>query len=279
MLEWAGHVGPMPRLSRLPLGGEVSFACGADRRCTGVWRAGRRLTCPYGAQITPAARSAQCPSCAALDRSSSIAADTRLDDPRIFAVYLAHHGSAIKVGITAAERGQTRLLEQGALASTVLSVGTLASGRRAENLLSAALGLPDRISTARKRAARADPGNQVGRAADLMAAASHAQQLAWPQGQDRSQPRVRDHVATYGLPDRGLRPDAEVLPLDPGCVVRGTVNCRIGADIYLDTPAGVVLLDTRLLAGWALHRAEPDAAFSARLRTATACTGDHDVLF
>jgi Protein of unknown function (DUF2797) len=227
----------------------------------------------------PDARTAQCSSCAALDRSSSIAADTRLDDPRTFAVYLAHHGSAIKVGITAAERGTSRLLEQGALASVILSAGSLVSARRAEILLGAALGLPDRVSAARKRAARACPGTQARRATDLMTAVREAQQLDWPEGQIRSEPRVSDHLAAYGLPEGGLRPSAEVLPLAPGCVVRGTVSCRTGADLYLDAPAGLVLLDARLLAGWALHRADPGATFTAPLHIADPRAADHDLLF
>jgi hypothetical protein len=227
----------------------------------------------------PDARTARCSSCTALDRSSSIAADTRLDDARIFAVYLAHHGSAIKVGITAAERGLSRLLEQGALASVILSTGTLVSARRAETLLGAALGLPDRVSSSRKRAARACPGTQARRAADLLTAARQAQQLAWPEGQVRSEPQVSDHLAVYGLPEVGLRPGAEVLPLEPGCVIRGTVSCRTGADIYLDAPAGRVLLDARLLTGWAVQRAGPGAAFTAPLHVADPRTAQHDVLF
>jgi hypothetical protein len=31
--------------------------------------------------------------------------------------------------------------------------------------------------------------------------------------------------------------------------------CTIGTDLYLDTAVGLVLLDTRLLTGWALSRA------------------------
>lgn len=68
--------------------------------------------------------------------------DTALDDHREFSVYLAHHGSVVKAGITASERGQARLLEQGALSSLILSTGTLLSARRCEALLTTALGVP-----------------------------------------------------------------------------------------------------------------------------------------
>lgn len=215
-----------------------------------------------------------------MDRSCSIAADTRLDDPRPFAVYLAHHGKAgIKVGISAVERGTARLLEQGALASAVLSTGTLASARRAEQLLGTALGLPDRVTTDRKRAARPHPGTPTGRAADLLATADRARQLTWPEGQVRREALVADHTGVYGLPEGGLRPDAQVLPLSPGRTVAGTVVCRIATDVYLDTAAGLVLLDTRLLAGWALTRAVSSATLPAALEDFAHEEATQDALF
>ncbi len=210
-------------------------------------------------------RTAQCPACRAADRTDSIAADTRLHDPRPFAVYLAHHGCVVKVGITAVERGEARMLEQGALASAVISSGTLTSARRTENLFGTALGLPDRISAARKRRARTRPGTASGRAADLLAAAERASQLVWPQGQDRRETKVRDHTSAYGLPAGGLRPTAAMLPLAPGNMISGRIVCRIGTDLYLDIDSGLVLLDTRLLAGWALCRAELGTALTASL--------------
>jgi hypothetical protein len=232
----------------------------------GLWRGGRRLYCPTSAPIAAAARTAQCPSCQALDRSSSIAADTRLEDPRPFAVYLAHHGTMIKVGITAVERGTARLLEQGALASTVISIGTLPAARRAENLLTTALGLPDRASAERKRAARIHPGTPGQRTDELLAAAERSRQLNWPQGQNRQQPSVIDHAGTYHLPPAGLSPAAVLLPLTPGHTVSGHVACHIGSDLYLETAAGLVLLDTRYLTGWALDRAAAGAPFTAALQ-------------
>jgi hypothetical protein len=238
------------------VGADLAFTAGPDRQCTGVWRAGRRHPCPVAAPLQPAARSGQCATCQTLDRSSSIAADTRIDDPRPFTVYLAHHGAAgIKVGITAVTRGSARLLEQGALASTVLSTGTLASARRTEHVLGAALGLPDRVSTTRKRAARAHPTTPAARAADLLATRERTRQVTWPEGQDRRESPPVDHCHTYGLPQDGLRPAAEVLPLAAGSTVAGKAVCTIGTDLYLDTAVGLVLLDTRLLTGWALSRA------------------------
>ncbi|UED84479.1 DUF2797 domain-containing protein [Streptomyces profundus] len=268
--EWAGP-GGVSRTSPLPVGTELALAAGADRRCVGVWRSGRQLACPTAALIDPAARGARCASCQTLDRLHSVAADTSLDDPRPFTVYLAHHGTVVKVGITAVERGSARLLEQGALASTVLSTGPLPAARRCEHLLGTALGLPDRVTATRKRDARARPAEPGERAAALLATAERAHRLpGWPEGQARRDPpAVVDHTAAYPLPADGLRPAMAVAPLAPGQVLRGTVRCRIGGDLYLDAPNGdsgrSVLLDTRLLAGWALERAAADARSSAAL--------------
>ncbi|MBY8877713.1 DUF2797 domain-containing protein [Actinacidiphila acidipaludis] len=271
VMEWVtdGRV-RRSRASGLLLGAEPAFRVGEDRRCLGVWRAGRRVRCVQGAVLPPQARSGQCAECAVLDRSNSIAADTRPDDPRTFAVYLAHHGSAVKVGITGAGRGSTRLLEQGALASLFLSSGTLMSARRSEHVLGAALGLPDRVATERKRDARRRPGTADGRAAELRSLAARVRALSdWPPaGQQPRDPQVTDHAAAYGLPGDGLHPRAAVAPLSPGAVVAGRIACRIGTDLYLedagDAP-GLVLLDTRRLTGWSLEPSPPGARRTARL--------------
>ncbi|MGI5249119.1 DUF2797 domain-containing protein [Actinacidiphila glaucinigra] len=146
------------RRSPVRLGDPLALAVepGAVRRCTGVWRAGRWTPCPRAAELPAQARRDQCEQCAALDRSRSVAADTRLDDPRPFAVYLAWFGPGLgKVGITAAERGSARLLEQAAICFTFLGRGPLMAARRSESVLGTALGIPDRVSTSAKRAARA----------------------------------------------------------------------------------------------------------------------------
>lgn len=265
-LEWSAPDGRGERASPLPIGVDLAFTTGADRQCTGLWRAGRRHRCQDAAPLQATARSGQCAVCQSLDRSYSVAADTRMDDPRPFAVYLAHHGEAgIKVGITAVARGTARLLEQGALASTILSTGTLASARRTEHVLGAAMGLPDRVTTARKRTARAHPATPAARATDLLAAAARTEQVTWPEGQSRREPQPVDHCDTLGLPQGGLHPTAQVLPLAAGATVAGKVACTIGTDLYLDTEAGLVLLDTRLLTGWALSRAT-GTAFTAPLQ-------------
>jgi hypothetical protein len=241
------------------------------------------VPCTARTPIDARAKSGQCDSCAAIARSRSVATDTALNDPREFAVYLAHHGSVIKAGITATERGQARLLEQGALSSLVLSAGTLLSARRCEALLTTALGLPQQVHTARKRAARLTPGTASTRAAELAVVAQQAASLDWPPGQTRTATDPIDHTRTYGLPEAGIAPDHQFDPLQPGATINGEVTCRIGRDLYLTTPAGIALLDTGLLEGWALNRAADDAPLTAPMTPVTkpraTTETQHDVLF
>jgi hypothetical protein len=212
-----------------------------------------------------------------------VATDTALDDPREFSVYLAHHGSLIKAGITATERGQARLLEQGALSSLIVSAGTLMSARRCEALLTAALGLPQQVHTARKRAARLAPAAPSTRAAELAAVVEQTADLDWPSGQTRTTSDPVDHTATYGLPEDGIAPDRQLDPLQPGSTINGEVICRIGRDLYLSAADRVVLLDTGLLQGWALDRAHDNVPFTAPTtpiaKPRATPESQHDVLF
>ncbi|WP_436767079.1 DUF2797 domain-containing protein [Streptomyces sp. URMC 123] len=262
---------PTERISPLPLGADPALQVGEDRRCVGIRRGGQRVPCARGGAELPAPHlGGQCPVCSALDRSSSIAADTRLDDPRPFRVYLASFGTGgpVKVGITAAERGTSRLLEQGALASVFLAEGPLAAARRAENVLAAALGVPDRVLVPAKRRARARPSTPGERADELVRWARRARAVSgWADTLDaHDEPLPEDHAARYGLPGAGVAPDREALPPAPGDVLAGRVHCLVGADLYLETPGGLILLDSRLLSGWALRRAPAGAVWSAPIR-------------
>ncbi len=277
-LEWAGAGGAL-RSSELRLDAELAFVFGTDRRCIGFWRSGRRLACSTETVLTAAGRSSQCADCQAMERSNSIATDTRLDDPRPFSVYLAHHGSVIKVGITAAERGEARLLEQGALASTFISTGSLVGARRIEKLLTTTLGLPDRVSTSRKRRARDQPGSTAEREARLVSIAEQVAGLPWPDGQSRSEIQVRDHVAVYGLPAGGVRPDVELRTPVPAGVITGQIACTIGSDLYLRTSAGLALLDTHVLAGWTLGRAAAGAVLAVPLEKVELPPREQEALF
>lgn len=281
-LEWLSPAGDV-RASAVDLGLRLSLRVGPDRRCTGLWWDGRRVPCTGRSLINAGAKSGQCDSCTAIARTRSVATDTVLDDPREFCVYLAHHGSVVKAGITATERGEARLLEQGALSSMVLSAGTLLSARRCEALLTTALGVPQQVHTARKRSARLAPGTASTRAAELVAVAEQAAGLDWPPGQSRTATGPVDHTLAYGLPDGGIAAEQEIDPLQAGATINGEVVCRIGRDLYLSTLAGIVLLDTGLLQGWALNRAEDNALLTARTtplaKPRATAEIQHDVLF
>ncbi|MEU4091478.1 DUF2797 domain-containing protein [Streptomyces sp. NPDC026673] len=253
------HPGYGDRRSPVRLGESLALAVepGAVRHCTGVWRSGRWTPCPRAEELPPQARRDQCEQCAALDRSRSVAADTRLDDPRPFAVYLAWFGPGLaKVGITAAERGSARLLEQAAICFTFLGRGPLMAARRAESVLGTALGIPDRVATAAKRAARANLPPAHLRAAEL--SALHEAATAVPEWRDTLAPtgfQPVDHATVFGLEPEAPQAAAAVTGLAPGTALTGTVRAVAGGDVYLRAPgpaAPVVLLDSRLVPGWPL---------------------------
>jgi hypothetical protein len=186
-----------------------------------------------------------------------VAADTIADDPRPYHVYLAWFGPGLlKVGITAEERGSARLLEQGAVCFSWLGLGPLMAARRSEELLRAALRVPDRIPYGEKRAVRsALPGSAAERAAEIVDL--HARALAlreWPESLRREPCRPVDHVDVFGL--AGL--PAAVGEVS-GLVAGGVVVAAAGPDIHLATGRGVVVLDTRLMTGWELTPAGGDA--------------------
>lgn len=223
---------------------------GGGRTCVGA----RGHSCPLRAAVPERSTGARCEECARLDRAHSVAADTIADDPRPYHVYLAWFGPGLlKVGITAEERGSARLLEQGAVCFSWLGLGPLMAARRSEELLRAALRVPDRIPYGEKRAVRsALPDSAADRAAEL--ADLHAQALAlreWPDSLHREPYQPVDHVEVFGLTDLPA-PVGEVSGLTAGGVVSGEVLAAAGPDLHLATGRGVVVLDTRLMTGWEL---------------------------
>ncbi len=274
-LEWSATTPRTP----LRLGDEIAFTTGPDRQCIGIWRNGKRLGCPTRTPLAATAHGPLCPECQTMDRSYSIAADTSLDDPREFAVYLAHHGSRVKIGITAADRGSARLLEQGALSSAFLSSGTLAAARRVERLFTSAFGVTDRVTSPTKRTARQSPPTAAERLSELHALAANIDSLDWPEGQTIRTIDVVDHTPTYGLPADGILPAHAVTGLAPGAVVSGRIACQIARDVYLETSHGLVLVDTQLLSGWSLTPADSAAAFTAATQPVAAPVLPQDSLF
>lgn len=263
--------------------GEPALVAVGERRCTGVWCGGRRTPCPTAAVVPVTGTSAQCPDCRRLDRSMSVAADTRADDQQPYAVYLAWFGPGLlKVGITAAARGTARLLEQGAVAFTMLGRGPLMTARRTEDLLGRALGVRDRVAYSAKRAARVALPPVDRRFEEL--AALHRRAVALPGLPGSLDPlpfAPVDHGEAFGL-DRltaavqGGRDFGTVTHLEDGAVVAGELLGAAGPDLHLRTGGGVLAVDTRLMAGWVLRPASPGARTTAPARPVTAPAGSSD---
>jgi len=252
VLAWEGG-----RSSGLERGKRVAFAVVPEgvRTCVGA----RGHACAARAVVSGRSTGGRCEECARLDRAHSVAADTFADDPRPYHVYLAWFGPGmVKVGITAVERGSARLLEQGAVAFTWLGRGPLMAARRAEELLRAALRVPDRIPYGDKRVVRAELPPTAERVAELAELHARAVVLGgWPESLERAPFRAVDHSGAFGL--EGLpRADGVVSELVAGGVVSGTVLAAAGPDLHLATGRGVVALDTRLMTGWELTAAERD---------------------
>ncbi|OEJ39827.1 hypothetical protein AR457_18245 [Streptomyces agglomeratus] len=264
-LVWYGGGGRLEhveRVSELTYGNDVAFrVTGEDRLCVGVRRGG----CPLRSVVPRRSSGGQCPECARLERSRSVAADTMADDPRPYAVYLAWFGPGmVKVGITADERGSARLLEQGAVAFTWLGRGPLMAARRAEELLRAALGVPDRIPYKEKRAVRSSLPGRAERAREIEELHRRAGALAgWPESLERAPFEAVDHAGVFGL--EGLRPMTGVVTeLAPDGTVVGRLLAAAGPDLHLGTADGaVVVLDTRLMSGWELAGVGPEGGAAA----------------
>ncbi|MEU8757719.1 DUF2797 domain-containing protein [Streptomyces sp. NPDC048659] len=257
-LRWDGG-----RVSALGYGRAIGFRAVGERRCSGA----RGNACPVGAPVGGRSTGGRCAECARLDRAHSVAADTLLDDPRTYRVYLAWFGPGmVKVGITREERGDARLLEQGAVAFSWLGRGPLMAARRTEEVLRHALAVPDRIPYARKRAVRTalPPAPERARAVEEL----HGRAVgvgAWADTLEPLAPEVHDHADVFRLD--GLPPlDAGVAELVPGGVVAGRLLAAAGPDLHLlDADGRHLALDTRLLTGRGIESAPAGARVSVPL--------------
>ncbi|MFF3754136.1 DUF2797 domain-containing protein [Streptomyces sp. NPDC002018] len=256
-LRWGGagpallwERGRERRERELRWGFELGFRALGIRGCGGA----RGNVCPLGAAIGGRSTGGLCPECARLDRAHSVAADTVADDPRTYRVYLAWFGPGlVKVGITAEERGPARLLEQGAVVFGWLGRGPLMAARRTEELLRTALGVPDRIPYAEKRAVRSALPPRAERAAEIEEVHARAVALeGWPHSLERVGFTAVDHTEVFGLD--GLAPATGVVSeLVDGGRVAGRLVAAAGPDLHLATgDGGLVVLDTRLMTGWEL---------------------------
>ncbi|WP_282689515.1 MULTISPECIES: DUF2797 domain-containing protein [unclassified Streptomyces] len=274
-VRWPGEVpelgwsrGGRRRVSVLAYGAGLGFRAVGERHCVGA----RGNVCPLGAVVPGRSTGGRCAECARLDRAHSVAADTMADDPRTYRVYLAWFGPGlVKVGITGEERGAARLREQGAVAFSWLGRGPLMAARRTEEVLRAALGVPDRIPYARKRVERGhlpDTDERAAEVAELYARAAALEGRGWPESLERLPLEVVDQVGIFGL-DRAPEAEAESGPepvplpvsvpvravreLVDGGVVAGRLVAAAGPDLHLAVAGGgVVVLDTRLITGWDL---------------------------
>jgi hypothetical protein len=258
VLAWEGG-----RVSPLTPGKELGFRAEGQRRCVGA----RGNPCPLVAVVSGRATGARCAECARLDRAHSVAADTMADDPRTYRVYLAWFGPGmVKVGITAEERGPARLLEQGAVVFSWLGRGPLMAARRTEELLRSALGVPDRIPYADKRAVRAALPGVAERAAEVEELHRRAVGLTgWAESLERIGFEAVDHAGVFGL-DGLPAATGVVRELVDGGVVAGRLVAAAGPDLHLRTAGdGVVVLDTRLMTGWALVGSDSGAGVTVPL--------------
>ncbi|MER7516950.1 DUF2797 domain-containing protein [Streptomyces sp. NPDC126499] len=247
-LRWEGG-----RLSALSPGRDIAFRAVGERRCVGA----RGNPCPLAAVVPGRGTGSRCADCARLDRAHSVAADTLADDPRPYRVYLAWFGPAmVKVGITAEQRGDARLLEQGAVAFSWLGRGPLMAARRTEEVLRHALAVPDRIPYARKRAVRHVLPPVEERAREVRELYGRAVGVGvWAETLEVLPCRVHDHVDVFGIGDLPAY-DGSVVELVSGGVVAGRLLAAAGPDLHLLDPGGRHLaLDTRLMSGWVLEAA------------------------
>ncbi|MFJ9571736.1 DUF2797 domain-containing protein [Streptomyces bacillaris] len=247
------------RVSVLAYGSGLGFRAVGERHCVGA----RGNPCPVAAVVPARSTGGRCPECARLDRAHSVAADTLADDPRPYRVYLAWFGPGlVKVGITREERGGARLREQGAVAYTWLGRGPLMAARRTEEVVRAALGVPDRIPYARKRSVRGQlPGERerFEEVVELYGRAVGLQGHGWPESLEHLPLEVVDHARMFGL-DRSARATRAVGELVDGGVVAGRLVAAAGPDLHLEVDeGGVIVLDTRLITGWELAAVAPEA--------------------
>jgi hypothetical protein len=240
-------------------GAVIRWTLHVPRQCTGVWDGASRIPCPPATQLPHDSTDSQCAACAGLDRGRQIARDAALgDDDRTYVLYLAWFGPGlIKIGLTAADRGRDRLLEQGAIAFTPLAAGPYTPIRQAERLASGTGLAQERISSRGKATAWWNLPPPAERAALLADARDHLiKRVTWPGRAQLVPCTVTDQAADFGL-DR-VRPGAytEVTGIHDNATISGEILLVIGRHLLLQTAIGLVMADMRRAAGWAIRAAD-----------------------
>jgi hypothetical protein len=173
------------------------------------------------------------------------------DDGREYVLYLAWFGPGlIKIGLTAADRGRDRLLEQGSITFTMLAAGPYAAVRQAEQAASTA-GLASERITARSKIAAWPKLPAPQERAELLAAARDrlTSHFSWPH-QIRLMPGgVSDQAQDFGLTEQVPDSWQEVTAIRDGGILAGQIRFVVGRHLLLDTSAGPLLCDMRRAAG------------------------------
>jgi len=181
------------------------------------------------------------PRCAEPCHRRDIARDAALgDDGRQYLLYLAWFGAGlVKVGLTAADRGRDRLLEQAAITFTPLATGPYTPIRQAERLASAAGLATERISSRAKITAWWYLPSPAERAAELTEARDRvAGQVTWP-GRVRLLPcAVTDQAADFGLDQNPPGAYAEVTGFSDPAALDGQILIAAGRHLLLRTASG-----------------------------------------
>lgn len=236
------------------IGRHLGWKLTGPRRCIGVWSGTHRRACPAATLVPENGTDAQCPACATDDRGRALARDVAPDDGRTFALYLAWFGPGlIKVGLTAADRGRDRLLEQGAITATMLGTGPYTAVRRAERTIAAAGLAAERIGARAKANAWWNLPNGADRARQVIDARTEILDKApLPPGIAAADCQVIDQAADFGLTQPVPNTYAELKAVTEAAVLTGTVRAIVGRRLLLDNPAGSLLIDMRRVAGWQL---------------------------
>ncbi|MEU0237706.1 DUF2797 domain-containing protein [Nocardiopsis sp. NPDC006198] len=278
----ASHPDRADRSLPLPRGQELRLALTGPRACVGLWdqRQGRRLC----ERPLPAGTNSQCPACAEQDRGKQLARDAYVDE-RTYLLYLAWFGpELVKVGMTAAERGRARLLEQGALWSVTLAQGPLTAVREAERAIRRAALATEQVRLTRKLTAleRLDEAARDQAGDDLSRVRERALQSGLLDRVQVLSDQVQDHTAVFSLTvptplapfHHRLDPAA---PLE-GARLVGQVRAVWGRVLIVDLPGRPepLVADARLLSGYRLGPA-PTAPHALPTRAHTPDTGEtHD---
>ncbi|MDH6123758.1 DUF2797 domain-containing protein [Kitasatospora sp. GP82] len=268
-------------------GDRIGWLLTGPRRCTGVLLPGepQRRPCPHRAAIDPHGAAVQCAACQSADRGLALARDQILDDGRTYRLYLAWLGTGLlKVGLTAEQRGHSRLLEQGALAFTFLARGPLPGVRRAELTVSGAGLARERFRIRAKTEGWWHLPDAGQRRHELAEARDEALRLLADHHriEHLADGEVTDHVELFGLADGAPAEYREVTGLSDGAVLAGTLRRPIGRQLFVEQGEGPpLLLDTRRLAGWTLSATDrpPGAGVELHLRRRPEAPSTQDALF